>query len=315
MGNRWTIRPIRLRYRLGPFTLHRHRMNFAVLDAHFTTLGSSPEDMHPPFQEWNKQVVGAHVPGHPVSSGTTLPRVALLPEAIRYVPSQKVRYFIDLTGTFDQYLAKFSSKTRSTLKRKVRKLAERSGGTIDWRRYVTPEEMKEFHSQARLVAEKTYQERLLDAALPGTQEFQAELQRLAAEGRARGYILFLDGQPIAYLYCPIQEGAVIYEHLGYDPAHKELSAGTVLQYLVLEELFAEGRFKVFDFTEGDSQHKEQFSTGSVDCAHLYYFRRTVTNACLVAAHIMLGEMTKGTLAILERAGVRERVRRYLRSRA
>ena len=41
------------------------------------------------------------------------------------------RYYIDMAGDFNGYLARFSSKTRSTFNRKRRKLAELSGGTLD----------------------------------------------------------------------------------------------------------------------------------------------------------------------------------------
>jgi CelD/BcsL family acetyltransferase involved in cellulose biosynthesis len=308
----WTVRPIRLRYRLGPVTLFRLPLNFAVLDRHWKQLGDDASALRPPFEELPRDVVGGLVSGCPLTG--PIPRVSLLENTIRYAPHQLARYYIDLSGTFEAYLGKFSSKTRSTLKKKVRRFAERSGGTIDWKEFRRPDEMAEFHRLARQVAEKTYQEKLLQAALPDTDEYRAEMARLAGEGRARGYLLYLEQRPVAYLYCPIQDGAVLYEFLGYDPGERDLSPGTVLQYLVLERLFAEGGFTVFDFTEGPGQHKELFSTGQVLCADLYYFRRGARGAGVVGSHLALGEATKGAIALLERLKIRERLRKYLRSR-
>ncbi|MEM8725849.1 MAG: hypothetical protein AAGE86_10050, partial [Pseudomonadota bacterium] len=37
------------------------------------------------------------------------------------------RHYIDMAGTYQDYLARFSSKTRSTLRRKARKLAKEVG--------------------------------------------------------------------------------------------------------------------------------------------------------------------------------------------
>src|SRR5262245_31099797 len=49
--------------------------------------------------------------------------------AIRYVAHRGKRYFVDLSpGGFDDYFAKFSGKTRNTVKRKIRHFANRSGG-------------------------------------------------------------------------------------------------------------------------------------------------------------------------------------------
>ena len=45
--------------------------------------------------------------------------------AIRYVSHRGRRYFVDLlSGGFEDYFAKFSAKTRNTLKRKLRHFAE-----------------------------------------------------------------------------------------------------------------------------------------------------------------------------------------------
>jgi CelD/BcsL family acetyltransferase involved in cellulose biosynthesis len=306
----WKLKPIRLRYRLGSITLYRLPLLFAVYDEHFSRIEGDAGALAPPFDRWGPEVKGALVMSHPVTA--PLPRVALTPDAIRYVPGRIERHYLDLGGTFEAYLAKFSSKTRSTLKKKVRRFAERSGGTIDWREFSRPGEGREFHRLARIVAEKTYQEHLLDAALPADEAFAAELDVEVAAGRARGWILFLDQAPIAYLYSPIHDGAVIYEHLGYDPAHRDLSAGTVLQYLVLERLFAEGGFSVFDFTEGGGQHKEMFATGKVEVADLYYFRRNLASLGIVGAHLAAATATRTAISTLDRLQLRDQLRRWLR---
>ncbi|QJQ07721.1 GNAT family N-acetyltransferase [Undibacterium piscinae] len=49
------------------------------------------------------------------------------------------------------------------------------------------------------------------------------------------------------MYCPIVDDALIYAYLGYDPDYLKLSVGTVLQWLALQDMFAETRFKIFDF--------------------------------------------------------------------
>ena len=46
----------------------------------------------------------------------------------------------------------------------------------------------------------------------------------------------------------VREGIVDYAYLGYDPDYLHLSVGTVLQWLALDSLFAERRFRFFDFT-------------------------------------------------------------------
>lgn len=193
------------------------------------------------------------------------------------------RRYADLTGSFDDYLATFSGKSRSTLRRKVRKFAKLSGGELDLRAYRTAKEFAEFHEAARALSALTYQEQLMDAGLPDGEEARAEMMRLAAQDRARGWLLFFEGRPVSYLYCPVQGETMIYAYLGYDPEFARHSPGTVLQFAAMEQIIEEGRFKRFDFTEGDGQHKRQFSTGSVDCVDMLLLRPKIANRALLAS--------------------------------
>ena len=89
-----------------------------------------------------------------------------------YVSSQHQRYYIDMRLSFEEYKSKFSSKTRSTLNRKIQKYAEYCGGRHFVEGLPSPEEMPEFFQLARAVSRITYQEKLLDAGLPDSEEFQ-----------------------------------------------------------------------------------------------------------------------------------------------
>lgn len=269
--------------------------------------------MHPP-PPIDRLVGGlevALVRSHPVAA--KLPRITRLPGAIRYVPAQYLRYYTRLDEPFEAYLKKFSSKSRSTLQRKVRKFAQASGGTIAWREFTATEEMAEFHGLARQVSSKTYQERLLDAGLPAGSEFLRMMQEMASAGNARGYILYLSAKPAAYIFCPITEGALLYQYVGYDPDYHNLSPGTVLQYLVFEKLMSQqDGIALFDFTEGEGQHKEFFSTDGVLCADLYYFRPTVRNRLLLSLHACTDSFSGKAASLLNRLGLKARIKRLLR---
>jgi CelD/BcsL family acetyltransferase involved in cellulose biosynthesis len=199
------------------------------------------------------------------------------PELKALVRQRYGRSYASLGGSYDDYLAQFSSKSRSTLKRKVRKATELSGGRLDLRSYSRPDDVELFHGLAREVSAKTYQERLLGAGLPDGDAMRAEMRSLAARGAFRGWLLFLDGKAISYLYAPAEGATLVYAYLGYDPDFADLSAGTVLQFEVMRELMNEKSFAYFDFTGGEGQHKKQFQTGSVECVDLLLLRKTIGN--------------------------------------
>lgn len=226
-----------------------------------------------------------------------------------FVRQRYARSYARLDQGFDSYLDGFSSKGRSTLRRKAKKLAERSGGQIDVRAYRSPDDMARFHAEARALSVRTYQERLLDAGLPDGADALAEIQERARRDSVRAWLLFVDGRPVSYLYAPAEGGTLIYAYLGYDPDFADFSPGTVLQLEVMRQLMDEGRFALFDFTEGEGQHKRQFATGSIDCLDLLLVRPTAAN--LLAGHALAAFDSAVALAkrAIGRGGLGRRLRR------
>ncbi len=224
------------------------------------------------------------------------------------------RAFIDMAaGGFDDYLAGFSGKTRSTLRRKRRKLEEAGSGALDVRSYRTPEEMSEFLVHAQALSRRTYQARLLDAGLPEGEIARAETMELARQDRVRAFLLFLHGEPIAYLYLPVDGSTLVYAHLGYHPAYAALSPGTVLQMAALEELFAENRFRYFDFTEGQGAHKALFGTDSVECTSFLLLQPSLGNRALLAGLDIFDRATAGARGVASRIGLEAALRKWLRA--
>lgn len=222
------------------------------------------------------------------------------------------RHYIDMAGTFEAYMGRFSGKTRSTLRRKARKLAEETGGyAITEHR--TPAEIKAFLAAALPLSARTYQARLLDAGLPDTPEARRAMLEAAEAGRMRGFLLNAGGQTLAYLSLPVTGATLVYAHLGYDPDHARLSPGTVLQMDALERLFAEARFRWFDFTEGDGAHKAMFGTHSAPCASVILLRATLANRALLGARGAFDSGVAQAKALAERSGALARIRSGLRA--
>jgi GNAT acetyltransferase-like protein len=242
-----------------------------------------------------------------------LPRLMIRDGWIRYVLNQSDRYYIDLTGTFLNYLAVLSTKTRSTLKRKVKKFADFSGETFALRLYSTPDDMLEYHRLARQIAVKTYQERLFDGALPASERFQQELVTLAASSRVWGLILFAHHQPVSYLCLPISDNVLEYAFLGYDPAYSHVSPGTVLLYHSIERIFAENRFRQFDFGYGKNQTKEVFCTGKHLRADVYYLRTSLKHLAVIYSHALMESCSAACGRLLDRFDMRRTIKKILRS--
>lgn len=211
-----------------------------------------------------------------------------------FVRQRYTRYWADLGGSFDDWFAGLSSNTRQQLRRKAKKIAQESGGDLDVRHFRSPEELEAFHDVGRRISLRTYQERLLGSGLPDAPEFLHEMITSAAADRVRAWLLYVAGEPAAYLYCPVVGDTVIYAHVGHDPAFNELSPGAVLQLEAMRDLFDERRYARFDFTEGEGQHKRQMATGGVPCVDLLLLRPSLVNRLTTVA---LGGFNRGVAGV------------------
>ena len=224
------------------------------------------------------------------------------------------RHYIEMDGSFADYMARFSGKTRSTLRRKARKLEKEVGAAYAITEHRTPAEVEDFLNKARPLSAKTYQARLLDAGLPDTPEAAREMMEWAEADLMRGFLLHSAQGPIAYLSLPISRGVVVrYAHLGYDPDWARLSPGTVLQMEALERLFSEERFERFDFTEGDGAHKAMFGTHSVACSSFVLLSHSLANRALLASRASVDASVAGLKSLAQRSGALAGIRARLRA--
>jgi CelD/BcsL family acetyltransferase involved in cellulose biosynthesis len=230
---------------------------------------------------------------------------------IGFVRQKYTRYYADLTGGFDAYMAGLSGNARQGAKRKAKKIAQVSGGDLDIRSYRTPAELEAFHDIARRIALRTYQEKLMGEGLPASSEFIRGMLTAAAADRVRAWLLFIAGEPAAYLYCPAHGETLVYEYVGHDPAFNDLSPGAVLQVEAFRDLFDEGKFARFDFTEGDGQHKRQYATGGVPCVDLLLLRPSLTNRVTTAALGGFNKTVAGGKALVKMVGL-EKLSKKLR---
>lgn len=222
------------------------------------------------------------------------------------------RHYIDMGTGFAGYMERFSGKTRSTLRRKARKLAEDAGGYAVTE-HRTPAEIEAFLTAALPLSARTYQARLLDAGLPDSPEARRAMLEAAEDDRMRAFLLHAGGAAVAYLSLPVSGRTLVYAHLGYDPDWTRLSVGTVLQMDALERLFAEDRFAWFDFTEGEGAHKAMFGTHSAECASLVLLEPTLANRALLGARDAFDAGVASAKALAARSGALGRLRALLRA--
>lgn len=308
------IRTLDLPCRLGVLTLWNPRQRLRVYPLGLFDQTSEDELLRH-FKSEAAELPGALLYGVRIPEDS--PRIAWRDGLIRYMPQGGERYIVELDRTFEEYLAAFPGKTRSTLRRKIRRFEKAAGGALDFREYRGSDGLARFHPLARQVSARSYQEIRLGSGLPDNPEFHREMAEAGRADRARGYLLFLEDRPVAYLYAPIADATARYEFVGYDPDVAALSPGTVLLLKVLERLFEDPATRYFDFTEGggDGSHKAFFATRQVRCGNVYLLKPTLRNCTIVAAQTGTALLSGTAGRLLAGLGLKTRIRSVLRRTA
>jgi CelD/BcsL family acetyltransferase involved in cellulose biosynthesis len=310
-GPRYRTERVRFRYQLGELQLAQRFVDVAVDTSVFLERPVDDGSFVPPARVIASGTPCVMVLSQPIAA--PLPVSTTFANCIRFAPHQYRRSTIHVQGTFEAYLKAMPSDRRRKIQQKQRRYREACNGRLPVRSFTTRAELERFHAETLPLAAKTYQERLFAKGLPKTDAFVADMRARGDAGTARGYLLDgPNGEAIAYMYLTMNGVFVSYDFCGYDDAYARLSPGVVLQVAVLEDLFATRPGSIFDFGEGETQHKDTFGTEAVLCADLYFFPKSARGLELYAGQALTHGISRGAVASLERFGLKEKVKRLLR---
>jgi hypothetical protein len=278
----WEVRSEVLHFQFGP-------LNLGTVAFPALSLLSNPFSVDPslpvPLEEGKAKRCRAVV-RFAMPIGNNFAAVCLEQGVLRYTVRYGLRYVVDFSGSFDEYLRKFSNKSRNTLKRKIKK-SVRHHKSPELAQYRLPSEILTFRKIAIEISHRSYKNEI-GWGFEESDRFARQLETDASMNRVRGFVLMLDGQPAAYVFCRIECDVIVYKHLAYDAQFAERSPGTVLLYLMLEQLFKEQEFRILDFDGMEYfPYKEFFATRSVPCARVVWFRPTIRNIVLFGGHCII----------------------------
>jgi hypothetical protein len=276
----WEPRSEVLDFQFGPITLGRASFKALVLQSNPFAIGG---DIKIPLEDAIAKGCSAVVI-HTVPVDKDPFAIRIENGALRYTSRYYARYVVDLTGSFAEYLKQFSKKSRYNLRRAVRKFKEAGHGIWDLREYTTPAEIIAFRDIAIAISYQSYKNEIGWGFAEGS-SFARQLELDARAGKVRGYVLTSGGEPAAYGLCRSDHDVIVYKHIGYATKFARLSPGNVLLYMMLEQLFAEGKFRLFDFDGTDYfAYKAFFATRAIPCGRVVWFQPTTRNIALGTAH-------------------------------
>lgn len=168
---------------------------------------------------------------------------------------------LELFPDFSRYLETvFGPKTRQTLRRKARRLADE--GEIDMRFLETPEEIHEWFPKIVQVEQASWKAKQGDGIFQRVELrsfYQLLFENLAEQGRLRVAILTVGGRLVAYEVGFLGMDSYCMHSTVFDQDFAPNSPGRQLMLESMRVCFEEGR-KFYDFLQNDAEFKRQLST-------------------------------------------------------
>jgi CelD/BcsL family acetyltransferase involved in cellulose biosynthesis len=192
--------------------------------------------------------------------------------------------YLEPGASLASFLEGKHKRTRNTLKRRVRKLKEHGGGSLQCQRVDTEDQVDAFYESALSVAERSWQFHNLGRALEETALYRESLHGLARLGCLRAYLLKSNDLPCAFVIGCQYQNVLQFEQTAYAADFAAFSPGTVLYYLMLEDLYTHRPPSLVNHGVGVTPHKRLFTNQTSTDATVYLFRRTLRNRVRALSH-------------------------------
>ena len=193
-------------------------------------------------------------------------------------------HFVELT-TFDAYLKSMSSKARANVRREVRHLDEHAQGQLKLQRCTEPEQVADFLRHARAVSLKSWQHQTLGPHALTDKTNVAYFEGLARRGLLHSYLLMAGETPCAFVIGYRYAGVYHYAEVAFDEAFTRFSPGTVLLYLMLEDVHARGEIEKLNFGIGDATYKRRFGNLEREDVGCLLMRNKISSRMLTGGHL------------------------------
>ncbi|GAA5524161.1 hypothetical protein Maes01_00715 [Microbulbifer aestuariivivens] len=219
------------------------------------------------------------------------------------------QWFAELTDAEGKALVSNSAKTRSSFRRKDRKLEQAFGGAVEIHECRRPAEVGAFIEAAADIGGRSYQGKI-GVGVQSTHHWHTVLRILAANGYLRGYLLKAAGKPVAYAVGPAKGNTFTLMATSFLPEYRQQAPGAYLIRRMIERLQAEG-LRWLDFGFGDAPYKELHGTWRREIATLHLYSHTPAARVARALDALVKGVDRGSRRILQRTGLYGRARKLL----
>lgn len=168
---------------------------------------------------------------------------------------------VAIPDSMDEFLRARSAKTRQNIRYYGKRLVAEYGDRLVLETFHDGSNLERLYRDTAQVAAKTYQH-ALEVSFVDT-PLRRALTDLGIRRRwFRAYLLYLDGEPVAYWHGSSYRGVLGPGMTGYDPAYRNLRVGTYVLAQRIEEACADPELGLLDYGFGDAEYKRHLSDRS-----------------------------------------------------
>jgi hypothetical protein len=188
---------------------------------------------------------------------------------------------LDLECTWDDYFGKLNRKTRESLRRKTRKLLEKSNGTIEIHHGLS-DKLESKLKDCWTISKNTWKQKIGSsiAADDKRVKFYEEIAKNESNWIVLA-LLYIEGTPIAFEYNILYNSTLYNLKLGYNEGYRKLSPGIVLRLKMLEWAFSNNNVQTFDFMGNAAEYKLMFSTRQLEHDNINIYSSSLKHTLLV----------------------------------
>ncbi|MGC1614971.1 MAG: GNAT family N-acetyltransferase, partial [Candidatus Acidiferrum sp.] len=167
--------------------------------------------------------------------------------------------YVPFLENWEEHFAALPKKLRSTMRNGEKRLRER--GELSYREFVSSQDVREFNNDAKSIEADSWKSGsgTAMASNPVHEAFHSALTFKAAKnGWFSGHVLYLDGNPIAYILGLLHNGVFLDLKESYRSAFREMSPGHVLKFFAFPRLY-QRQTRCYDFMGTCEEYKMKWT--------------------------------------------------------
>ena len=220
---------------------------------------------------------------------------------------------IKFPETWGEYLSSMKRKRRYNLKRNIKILKDHCNDDVVVKCYESDDDVGLFLSEMDEIYKNTWQSSTFGCQSRLTDLEINQNKSLAKMGCFKSYILFASQTPIAFIRGYLFKGKYYYEEIGYKQSMAKYNPGSVLNFLMLEQLMSGGSAaKELNFGYGENVYKQVFSNEEYKATNAYLFRKGSKGNIIFRIQQLIDHLYVAVRKIIVKLKLEVIIRRMLR---